>query len=123
MAIISPFSIVDLYELQKQNQQKMIDNGSYEDFRWTNEKQIPFDDVGLFSYQIQQLMSELGEVLQADKRWKNFRNNNLDVDNKLVEISDCFIVLLNIAMFSGISAEQLGCAVYNKIKEVNKRIE
>lgn len=105
MAIISPFSIVDLYELQKQNQQKMIDNGSYEDFRWTNEKQIPFDDVGLFSYQIQQLMSELGEVLQADKRWKNFRNNNLDVDNKLVEISDCFIVLLNIAMFSGISAE------------------
>lgn len=123
MAIISPFSIVDLYELQKQNQQKMIDNGSYEDFQWTNEKQIPFDDVGLFSYQIQQLMSELGEVLQADKRWKNFRNNSLDVNNKLVEISDCFIVLLNIAMFSGISAEQLGWAVYNKIKEVNKRIE
>ena len=85
-------------------------------------KSLPIDSISLSSYHILQLMSELGEVLDADKRWKNFRNSKYDKDAKAEEIADCFIVLMNIAMFSGIDAEDLVNALVNKIEIVNERI-
>jgi NTP pyrophosphatase (non-canonical NTP hydrolase) len=67
-------------------------------------------------------MSELGEVLSSDKRWKNFRNDKLDLENKREEIADCFIVLMNVAIFSGFTAEEVESSILKKIKENYKRI-
>ena len=83
---------------------------------------MPCDDVSLSSYHIQQLMSEIGEVLECDKRWKNYRNDKFDKDAKLEELADCFIELLNIAMFSDFSAKELSQAIENKIEIVKGRI-
>lgn len=84
---------------------------------------LPVDDVKLTSYHVQQLMSEIGEVLDADKRWKNFRNEKYDRGGKCEEIADCFIVLMNIAMFSGLTAEELENIIYKKMKVFRERIE
>ena len=83
---------------------------------------LPHDDVRLASYNIQQLMSEVGEVLDADKRWKNFRNEKYDRESKLEEIADCFIVLMNISMFSGFSGQEVASAILKKIDVVCERI-
>lgn len=103
----------EIYKKQMQNQNRMLALGLYEN---ENAVEVPFDDVKISSYHIQQLISEIGEVLSADKRWKNFRNEKYDKENKLEEIADCFIVLMNIAMFSGISYDML-------IEKLNEKIE
>ena len=103
----------EIYNKQMQNQNRMLVLGLYEN---ENAVELPFDDVKISSYHIQQLISEIGEVLSADKRWKNFRNEKYDKENKLEEIADCFIVLMNIAMFSGISYDML-------IEKLNEKVE
>ena len=103
----------EIYKKQMQNQNRMLVLGLYEN---ENAVEVPFDDVKISSYHIQQLISEIGEVLSADKRWKNFRNEKYDKENKLEEIADCFIVLMNIAMFSGISYDML-------IEKLNEKVE
>lgn len=113
-------SFSDLYEAQKTNQQKMLDKGLYD---VKSVSGLPIDNVQLASYHTLQLMSEVGEVLDADKRWKNFRNEKYDKAGKAEEIADCFIVLMNIAMFSGISSEELVETISNKIEVVKERIE
>lgn len=117
---IESATIKDIYEMQAQNQMIMLSRGMYGKERLNI---LPIDDVQLFSYHIQQLMSEVGEVLDTDKRWKNFRNEKYDKEVKAEEIADCFIVLLNIAMFSGIDSKQLDDMICNKIKKVKERIE
>lgn len=117
---IESATIKDIYEMQAQNQMIMLSRGMYGKERLNI---LPIDDVQLCSYHIQQLMSEVGEVLDADKRWKNFRNEKYDKEAKAEEIADCFIVLLNVAMFSGIDSKQLDDMVCNKIKKVKERIE
>ena len=103
----------EIFKKQMQNQNRMLVLGLYEN---ENAVEVPFDDVKISSYHIQQLISEIGEVLSADKRWKNFRNEKYDKENKLEEIADCFIVLMNIAMFSGISYDML-------IEKLNEKVE
>lgn len=111
-----------LFQKQLVNQQNMIDKGLYEGFTQNENIVVPVDDPKLESYHIQQLMSEIGEVLESDKRWKNFRNVSYDKDNKLEEIADCFIVLMNIAIFSGFDKEELYNAVDRKLDKVKERI-
>lgn len=84
---------------------------------------LPEDNIDGFKQHVLQLISELGEVLSADKRWKNYRNDKLDFKNKKEEIADCFIVLMNVAIFSGISANELENAIVNKIDENAKRVQ
>lgn len=115
-------SFQNLFNRQKANQIRMLQAGMYDSFKSESTKTVPADDVKLMSYHVQQLMSEIGEVLSADKRWKNFRNVVYDADGKLEEIADCFIVLMNIAMFSGFDDEQIANAIKNKISEVGQRI-
>lgn len=115
-------SFQNLFNRQKANQIRMLQAGMYDSFKSESTKTVPVDDVKLMSYHVQQLMSEIGEVLSADKRWKNFRNVVYDADGKLEEIADCFIVLMNVAMFSGFDDEQLANAIKNKISEVGQRI-
>ena len=116
-----------MFEKQAENQRNMFEKGMYYDFSDNPAidgefTELPLDDPKLCSYHIQQLVSEIGEVLEADKRWKNFRNSAYDRDAKRDEIADCFIVLMNIAMFSGFDAADMYYAISKKIEEVSKRI-
>ena len=111
-----------LFWHQQENQMKMLADGMYDAFKSEGTDKIPVDDVKLMSYHVQQLMSEIGEVLDADKRWKNFRNQKYDNDAKLEEIADCFIVMMNIAMFSGFDGSEVVDAIEKKLNEVSERI-
>ncbi len=112
----------DLFNQQKENQNKMLKDGLYDMFKSNYTTSIPVDDIKLMSYHIQQLMSEIGEILDADKRWKNFRNQKYNENAKLEEIADCFIVLMNVTMFSGFDGIQLTEAIENKLNKVSNRI-
>lgn len=118
------YSFHDMFLKQAENQRNMFEKGMYNGFSDNDGKftELPVDDPKLSSYHIQQLVSEIGEVLEADKRWKNFRNDAYDKDAKLDEIADCFIVLMNIAMFSGFDSVDIYDAICNKIEEVSIRI-
>lgn len=118
----NPLTLQDLFNIQKANQSKMLQDGMYDAFKSESTTTIPVDDVKLMSYHVQQLMSEIGEVLDADKRWKNFRNQKYDENAKLEEIADCFIVMMNVAMFSGFNGSQLVEAIENKLNKVSERI-
>lgn len=113
----------DLFVHQLVNQDKLIQMGAYD--RWKSDETVtvPVDDVGLASYHVQQLMSEIGEVLDADKRWKSHRNEQYNKEDKLEEIADCFIVLMNIAMYSGFDGRQLAEAIDKKLDVVSQRID
>ena len=120
------FDFEELYNVQKRNQSDMIRAGLYDDyvdFVTKNNVELPFDHPRLASYHIQQLISEIGEVLDADKRWKNIRNGRYNKDNKLEEIADCFIVLMNIAMFSGFCSQDIINAIKFKLDVFGERIE
>lgn len=118
------YSFHNMFLKQAENQRNMFEKGMYNGFSDNDGKftELPIDDPKLSSYHIQQLVSEIGEVLEADKRWKNFRNDAYDKDAKLDEIADCFIVLMNIAMFSGFDSVDIYDAICNKIEEVSIRI-
>ena len=115
----SDTTIEELFNLQKENQLKMFQMGTYGE---VDVCELPTDNVSLSSYHLLHLVSELGEILEADKRWKSFRNEKYDKKGKAEEIADCFIVLLNIAMYSDIDASELSKAIYNKIKKVSDRV-
>lgn len=108
----------ELFEIQLENQTKLLQLNSYD----SESKSLPSDDIKVFSYQIQQLMSEIGEVLDSDKRWKNMRNKKYNKDEKLNELADCFIVLMNIVMFSGFSYEDIISEIEDKLVVFNDRI-
>ncbi len=78
-------------------------------------EELPSDTVAGFSYHIQHLISEIGEVLTADKRWKSLRKNKYNKEEKLDEIADCFIVLMNVGIFSGFTGEEIEEAISSKI--------
>lgn len=79
-----------LYNAQLLNQRLLFIKGAYDNFKQDATKAVPCDDISLSSYHIQQLMSEIGEVLECDKKWKNYRNDKFDKDAKLEELADCF---------------------------------
>ncbi len=119
-------TLADLFGQQAGNQQAMLKNGMYDKFvdngYQIGEEGLPVDRPMLASYHVQQLVSEIGEVLDADKRWKNFRNEKYDKVAKAEELADCFIVLMNICMFSGLSGEDMENAISEKIDKVSARI-
>lgn len=115
-------SFEELFNSQLKNQTILIGKGSYSGFASKEISDVPVDDPRLCSYHVQQLISEIGEVLEADKRWKNFRNNRFDKDAKLDEIADCFIVMMNVSMFSGFSGEEIADAIKRKLEVVHERI-
>lgn len=99
-----------LYDAQARFQQ-LIDGGT-----------IPRDDPEMLAHHLLGLVTEVGEVAQADKRWKkNKRNGYYDYNEKLEEIADCFIFLLNICIYSSISPDELKMAVVKKIDKNRSR--
>lgn len=111
-----------LFDQQVKNQEALLKKGAYDGFASKAIDVLPADDPKLCSFHIQQLISEIGEVLDADKRWKNFRNTKYDPENKLDEIADCFIVLMNVAMYSGFDADDVCHAIQDKLWVVSERI-
>lgn len=111
----------ELYDRQVSIQSHMADSGMYDGI--DRDLVIPQDIPTLASYHVQQLVSEIGEVLEADKRWKNFRNEKYDKYAKLDEIADCFIVMMNVAMFSGFCASEVYDAIVKKQEVVRSRID
>ncbi len=112
-----------MFNKQAENQREMINAGTYDgvaDVEYGCE--LPIDNTRMASYHVQQLVSEIGEVLSSDKRWKNMRNNHNCPENKLEEIADCIIVCMNIAMYSGFTGEQLEEAIFKKIDTVAYRV-
>ena len=101
--------IKDIYKKQIDFQNSIKDKYDFE----LNE--LPTDNVNGFSYHIQHLISEIGEVLTADKRWKSLRKSYFNINEKEDEIADCFIVLMNIAIFSGIEPEKFEKIIIDKI--------
>lgn len=112
-----------IFETQMDIQLDMMKNGLYESFRSQKDNHLPIDDVRLFSYHIQQLISEIGEVLEADKRWKNARNDKFDKKAKLEELCDCMIVLINVILFSGFSFDEFMEALKKKQEVVGERLK
>ena len=84
---------------------------------------LPLDSTQWSSYHILAMVEELGELVKTDKRWKTHRNKFFNVEEKLDELADCFITLINIGLFSGFTAEQMYSAMYNKIEKNVKRKE
>lgn len=78
---------------------------------------LPEDNVNWFQYHIAALVEETGELLKSDKRWKTHRNTSYNPDNKLEELADLYITVLNLTIFSGFNREQLKEAVNKKISE------
>lgn len=122
-------SLEELFEVQGENQRKMFKQGMYAGFASSELSDevalsgLPVDSPALSSYHIQHLVSEIGEVLDADKRWKNFRNEKYDKAAKVDELADCFIVLMNICMYSDINAGELELAIMDKQDTVKNRVE
>ena len=119
--VVSSNTFQQIFNYQMNNQSIMLSKGMYDNFIDFDVK-LPIDSPRLSSYHVQQLMSEIGEVLDADKRWKNFRNDKYDKAAKAEELADCFIVLMNICMYSGLSAEDMERAIVNKLNIVTSRI-
>lgn len=117
-------TLKELFDIQAGNQREMLKCGVYSSqVGGPMDIELPVDSVALSSYHIQQLVSEVGEVLSADKRWKSHRQDWYNSSEKLEEIADCFIVLMNIAMFSGFGGEAVTSAILDKLDIVSKRIE
>lgn len=110
-----------VYENQKQFQRMVIDKYGYD----TKDSlvSLPTDSVGVASFHMQALMEEVGELVKSDKRWKNFRNKEYDKDNKLEELADCFICLMNICLFSGVRYYDLEAALVKKLKGNYQRVQ
>ena len=91
-------SLSFLFEKQLANQKLLINKGLYEGFGSVNLDNIPVDDPKLMSYHIQQLVSEIGEILEADKRWKNFRNGKYNKESctKVYHFSQLWYNLSNL---------------------------
>lgn len=85
--------------------------------RITGIEQLPSDNIEWFSYHMQAMVEELGEVLKADKRWKTHRNTTYNREEKALELADVYITLLNLLMFTGIPFEEFMEMVVNKQME------
>lgn len=85
--------------------------------------QCPGDNLNQFSYHVQAMVEEMGEVMKADKRWKTHRNERYEPAEKLDEIADIFITAMNIAIHSGFDANDIAEAIYLKISDNERRWE
>ena len=107
----------ELFSKQVEFQQKLLKKKTGE------EVVLPIDSVNWFSYHMQAMMEELGEVLKADKRWKTHRNNRYEKEEKLDELADVFITAMNLCIYSDFDYDDISEAISKKIEENSKRLE
>lgn len=106
----------ELFDLQVAFQEKVIAQSG------EGVQALPHDSSKWFEYHCLAMMEEMGEVLKADKRWKTHRNVKFDIDEKLDELADVYITLMNICIHSNISMQELIEATDKKIKRNFRRL-
>ena len=131
-----------LYDLMLANQKHMLSGGLYDECIMTRvppkyvtycgevdcascemqESCLPWDVPQVAAYNVLHLTSEVSEILQSDKRWKSIRKDHVDMQNKAEEIADCFICLFNVAIWSGMDAQDLLEAIDSKAQIYSERI-
>lgn len=111
----SDLSFAEMYKKQVEFQKKILKEKGEE---W---QYLPADSVHWASYHIQAMVEEMGEVMKADKRWKTHRNTNYDRGEKLDEIADMFITMMNVAIFSGFYPLEVQLAILSKIDKNDER--
>ena len=104
-----------LYNLQKRFQ-------TDECALYTEINSLPVDNPEMFKYHALFLIEEIGEMIKTDKRWKHYRNDKYDRDDKLSELADCFICLMNVCLFSDFTAEEVQKAIVEKIFRNYRRL-
>lgn len=111
----------EIYEAQINFQKIIKDRYDFE------VDELQSDNVNGFMYHMLHMISELGEVLAADKRWKSYRKEKYDNIEKIEELADCFIVLMNICIFSGYNSDDIENNILkkiytniNRVKEISK---
>ena len=102
--------LTKLFEMQKSLQSQMFG------------KETPIDSVEDYHYSMTALVSEIGEVLSADKRWKNARNSYYSREEKLEELVDCMAFLINAILYSGYTPDEFYKAFVEKNKKNFERI-
>lgn len=102
----SKLTVAEMFKMQQELQAEMLDKGT------------PKDSVEDFKYSVLALISELGEVLDADRRWKNIRGKAVSFEEKKEELCDCMAFMINMILYSGISAE-LFCDEFIKKNKKN----
>jgi NTP pyrophosphatase (non-canonical NTP hydrolase) len=90
--------------------------------------ELPSDRPDLISPYALGLISEIGEVLQADKRWKSGMSKTggdekyHNHEEVLGELTDCLLYFMNLVMACNISEDELFQSfidVQNKVRERN----
>jgi NTP pyrophosphatase (non-canonical NTP hydrolase) len=84
---------------------------------------VPTDNAHKMQYHLAAASVEIAEILQLDERWKNWKKNYrpFKKEEKTEEFADAMIFLMNGAMFSGISGEELFNKIQDKIQINYKR--
>lgn len=113
-------SFIELYNKQIDFQQRILDEKVKEG---KPSFALPQDDINWFTYHMRAMVEELGEVTKADKRWKTHRNENFNQEEKVDELADVFITAMNLAIYSGLSGQDMYNAIEEKIEENNERIK
>lgn len=106
------YFLTPFFDAQKRFQQKV-----------TGKEILPVDDLQWYSYHVQAMVEEFGELMKSDKRWKTHRNIHYDISNKKEELSDIFITFINLCIFSGIDASEISLAIMEKLKNNIKKLE
>lgn len=101
-----------MFELQESFQKQLIGTEVF-----------PVDSVKDFHYSMTALMVEIGEVMCADKRWKNSRNSYYNRDEKKEELVDCMAFIINAVLYSGIDCEEFFEAFEEKVRKNFERME
>lgn len=106
-----PMEIASVYNAQRNFQKDLENIGN-----------LPIDSIAKFQYHVTALQEEIGELLKADKRWKTHRNERYEKAEKLDEFADVYITLMNIALYSDFSSEDIEKAIVKKITTNVNRI-
>ena len=109
----------DLFKRQVEYQKDVM---SFEYGFEESKPNLPQDNVSFFQYHMSAMVEELGEVLKSDKRWKTHRNSRFIPEEKLDELADVFITLMNLCIFSGFDSEKISSEVDKKIDENIRRL-
>lgn len=84
---------------------------------------VPIDAPSQMSEHLLGLLTEAGEVLHADERWKtNGRCHYYDREEKVEELADCFIYLINACIYSDVTSFEIMNAIRDKITKNIERL-
>ena len=86
-------------------------------------KTLPKHEPDLVSYFALGLVSEVGEVLQADKTWKPFHKGTRDEWSALEELADCWLFLINLTLAEGYNCRAIKEMICDKQSIVFERIK